>query len=236
MKLLLISNSTNAGEEYLKYPINQINNFLGDLKSEVMFLPYAAVTFTYDDYEKMVQQRFQEIGIEIKSIHHYKNPQIAIENAKAIIIGGGNTFKLLKIIQENNLIEVISNKVINENMPYIGWSAGTNMACPTIRTTNDMPVVEPKDMNGLNLIPFQINPHYQDANPDGFSGETREQRLLEFIEMNKEVYIAGLREGTMFEIIEKSINLIGNKPVRIFKYGIPAKEFGSMDNLDFLLN
>ncbi|MFC2136929.1 dipeptidase PepE [Bacteroidota bacterium] len=235
MKLLLLSNSTNAGEEYLKYPINHIQQFLVNTNKEVLFIPYAAVTFSYDKYEKMVDERFSEISIKVNSIHHFNNPTEALANASTIVIGGGNTFKLLKTIQDNNLIEPIRQRVIEDDIPYIGWSAGSNMACPTIRTTNDMPVVEPDSMNALNLIPFQINPHYQDKNPNGHAGETREQRILEFIEMNRNQYVAGLREGTMFEIIDNNVELIGEKSIRVFKYGHETREYNPGDNIDLLM-
>lgn len=235
MRLLLLSNSTNAGEEYLKYPVNQIKTFIGEFIQSVLFIPYAVVTFSYDEYEKMVANRFNEIGIRVVSIHHCNDPVNAINNAEAVVVGGGNTFKLLKTIQDNQLIEPIRQKVLNEKTPYIGWSAGANMACPTIRTTNDMPVVEPKNMNAFNFIPFQINPHYQDNNPVGHAGETREQRILEFIEVNRNLYVAGLREGTMIEINNSNIKIIGDKSVRIFKYGISVKEYMPEDNIDFLL-
>ena len=120
-------------------------------------------------------------------------------------------------------------------MPYIGWSAGSNVACPTIMTTNDMPVVEPDSFSSFNLIPFQINPHYLDANPAGHAGETREQRIEEFIEANPDVYVVGLREGTMLLAEKKKLNLIGPRPARIFRKGMAPKEVSTGDNLSFLL-
>ena len=169
MRLLLISNSTNAGEEYLDYPKEEIGRFLGEKSVKALFIPYAAVTFSFSDYEKKVQNRFREVGHDIESIHNYPDPVKAIEETEAIVVGGGNTWQLLKIIIDNRLIEPVRNKVF-EGTPYIGWSAGSNMACPTIRTTNDMPILEPGAFNAFSLIPFQINPHYLDANPDGNKG------------------------------------------------------------------
>jgi dipeptidase E len=234
MRLLLISNSTNPGEPYLGYPKNNIKEFLGNLTGKAIFIPYAAVTFSYDDYEAMVSERFREIGIDVESVHHFEDRKSAIENAPAIVIGGGNTWQLLKLLIDNDLIGVIRKKVIS-GTPYVGWSAGSNVACPTIRTTNDMPVVEPVSFSAINLIPFQINPHYTDANPVGHAGETREQRIEEFIEVNPSLFVVGLREGTMLLCENEKIRLLGNKSARIFKKGISPRELSAGDDLSFLL-
>ncbi len=150
MRLLLISNSTNAGEEYLDYPKDEISKFLGDKPVKALFLPYAAVTFSFDDYETKVANRFREVGHDIISIHKFSDPIKAVEEAEAIVVGGGNTWQLNKMIQDNGLIEPIRKKIAT-GTPYIGWSAGSNMACPSIRTTNDMPIVEPVSFQALNL-------------------------------------------------------------------------------------
>ena len=233
MNLLLISNSTNAGEEYLKYPINQIANHLAGV-SEVVFVPYAAVTFSYNEYERKVQERFNEIGIRVKSIHRAKNPRKAILEAEAICVGGGNTFALTKKMQQQGLMRAILRKV-KEGTPYVGWSAGSNVCCPTICTTNDMPIVEPESFRAINAIPFQINPHYLDANPEGHAGETREQRIEEYIEANPRRYVVGLREGCMLRLRNGSLELIGSRPMRIFKRGTTAYEVNAGDDLSFLL-
>jgi dipeptidase E len=234
MKLLLISNSTNPGEAYLDYPKNNILSFLGLKKVKALFIPYAAVTFSYDTYEEKVSERFREIGHEIISIHRFDDPVKAIHEANAIVIGGGNTWQLLKTMRENRLIEPIREKVIS-GTPYIGWSAGSNVACPTIRTTNDMPVVEPDSFEALNLIPFQINPHYLDANPEGHAGETREQRIEEFIEINPDLYVVGLREGTMLVQYEQKLTLVGPRKARIFRKGSDPVELSESDDFSFLL-
>lgn len=234
MRLLLISNSTNAGEQYLEYPKQRIKEFLGDKHVKALFIPYAAVTFSFDDYESKVRERFREIGHDIISIHHYSNPVTAVEKASAIVVGGGNTWMLLKLLRKNKLIDPVRRKVIS-GIPYIGWSAGSNVACPTIRTTNDMPVTEPSSFRAFNLIPFQINPHYLDSNPAGHAGETREQRIEEFIEVNPEVWVAGLREGTMFLIEEEKIKLTGPRKARIFKKNHSPLELGENDDFSFLL-
>ena len=233
MNLLLISNSTNAGEEYLKYPIAEIAKTLKGV-SEVVFIPYAAVTYSYDEYEAKVQARFNEIGIKVKSIHHALNKRNFLRNAEAVVIGGGNTFALLKRMQEEDLLDVIHRRV-KGGMPYVGWSAGSNVTCPTICTTNDMPIVQPESFRAIGLVSFQINPHYLDANPAGHAGETREQRILEYLEANRSRYVVGLREGCMLRIDDNGIELIGSRPMRIFKKGQPTYEVNPGDDISFLI-
>ncbi len=233
MNLLLISNSTNAGEEYLKYPIKNIESHLKGVK-KILFVPYAAVTFSFDEYREKVAARFAEINIEVESIYQAADPIKAIGDAEAICMGGGNTFALLKTMQQNGLIAAIAERV-REGVPYVGWSAGSNVTSPTICTTNDMPIVEPRSFQAMNLVPFQINPHYLDANPEGHAGETREQRIEEYITANPEMYVVGLREGCMLELRGNELKLIGERPMRIFKYDEPAREVHSGDSLSFLL-
>lgn len=233
MKLLLISNSTNAGEEYLKYPVGNIGKHLQGV-CEIVFVPYAAVTFSYDEYERKVQKRFDEIGIRVRSIHRAADPRKAIREAEAICVGGGNTFALAKKMQEQGLMTAILRK-IKDGTPYVGWSAGSNVCCPTICTTNDMPIVEPQSFKAIGAVRFQINPHYLDANPEGHAGETREQRILEYIEANPRRYVVGLREGCMLRLENDKLELIGSRPMRIFKKGIEPFEVKAGDDLSFLL-
>ena len=233
MNLLLISNSTNAGEPYLQYPMAEIAKTLAGVK-EVVFIPYAAVTFSYAEYEKKVQERFAEIGIRVRSIHRSPNPRIMVRHAEAICIGGGNTFALLKKMQEQKLMSAILRR-LEAGVPYVGWSAGSNVCAPTICTTNDMPIVEPESFSAIGAVKFQINPHYLDANPEGHAGETREQRILEYIEANPRRYVVGLREGCMLRYQEGKLTLIGPKPLRIFKKGQPIRELTPADDLSFLL-
>ena len=233
MNLLLISNSTNAGEAYLKYPIQEIAKTLEGI-DEVVFIPYAAVTFSYDEYEAKVQDRLNEIGVKVRSIHHAINKRNFIRHAKAIMIGGGNTFALLKKMQEEDLLDMIFHRV-KAGVPYVGWSAGSNVTCPTICTTNDMPIVQPESFRAIGLVSFQINPHYLDANPEGHAGETREQRILEYIEANHGMYVVGLREGCMLKVEGDSLTLIGSRQMRIFRYGDTPYEVTAADNLSFLM-
>ena len=233
MKLLLISNSTNAGEAYLQYPIGQIASFLEGVK-EIAFVPYAAVTFSYAEYEAKVQARFDEIGIKVRSVHRAKDPRKMIREAEAICVGGGNTFALTKKMQEQGLIQAIRSKIA-KGTPYVGWSAGSNVTCPTICTTNDMPIVQPESFKAIGAVKFQINPHYLDANPEGHAGETREQRILEYIKANPRRWVVGLREGCMLKYEDGKLELIGSRPMRIFKYGVETFEVNSGDDLSFLL-
>ncbi len=233
MNLLLISNSTNAGEPYLKYPIEEIKKTLAGV-TEVVFIPYAAVTFSYDEYERKVQERFNEIGIKVNSVHRALNKRNFVRHAQAIVIGGGNTFALLKKMQEEDLLDTIFRRV-KAGTPYIGWSAGSNVTCPTICTTNDMPIVQPASFRAIGLVPFQINPHYLDANPEGHAGETREQRILEYLEANRSRYVVGLREGCMLRITDNNIELIGSRTMRIFKKGMETYEVAPGSDISFLI-
>lgn len=217
MRLLLISNSTNAGEAYLDYPKQNIKEFLGKESLSCLFIPYAGVTISFDDYEARVKERFTEIGHRITSIHHESNPVAAVKAADAIVVGGGNTFQLIKQIQEHGLINPVREKVLS-GTPYVGWSAGSNVTCPSIRTTNDMPILEPESFNAFNLVPFQINPHYTDLNPPGHAGETREDRIMEYLAANPGDTVLGLREGCMFQVEGEKMTLTGERSVRVFRF------------------
>ena len=233
-RLLLLSNSTNFGEPFLQYPIRTIQQFLSPAVSEVLFVPYAGVRLSYPDYAARVRERFQEIGVAVTSVHETENPAAAVERAAAIVVGGGNTFCLLDRLYAHGLVERIRERVL-QGIPYVGWSAGSNAACPTIRTTNDMPVVEPPSLNALGLVPFQINPHYTDATLPNHGGETRAERLMEFLEMNPTLTVIGLREGTMLRVEDEKIELLGDKPARVFRKSREVIEPAPGDSLQFLL-
>jgi dipeptidase E len=232
MRLLLISNSTNAGEAYLDYPKHNIQEFLGKEPLSCLFLPYAGVTISFDEYEARVKDRFTEIGHNITSIHHANDPVAAVKAASAIVVGGGNTFQLIKMIQEKGLINPVREKVL-AGIPYVGWSAGSNVACPSIRTTNDMPIVDPLSFNAFNLVPFQINPHFTNLNPPGHAGETREDRIFEYLAANPGDTVLGLREGCMFTVEDKRMKLTGKRPVRLFRFNEAPVELDS--SYDFSL-
>ena len=232
--LLLISNSTLHGSGYLDHCADEIKKFLVDKKS-ILFVPYARPGgMTHDEYTGIARARFEKIGIELSGVHEYDDPVEAVKNAEAMFIGGGNTFVLIKGLYENNLVEIIRKKV-SEGMPYIGTSAGSNVATKSVKTTNDMPIVYPPSFDALNLVPFNINPHYIDPNPDSrHMGETRETRIKEFHFYNND-YVIGLREGAMLHIVDDKIKLKGTTGARLFKDGEEAKEFKPGDSLGFIL-
>ena len=224
-----------AGEPYLQYTLPYITSFLDNKSCQAVFIPYAGVTISWDEYSAIVTERFASLNCKVHSIHHQKDPVMAIQKSELIIIGGGNTFQLLKHLYDNNIIDIIKQKV-KYNTPYIGWSAGANMACPTLCTTNDMPIIEPPSFKALNLVPFQINPHYTDLHPEGHAGETRDARIEEFIELTPSSYVVGLREGNILKVVDNRIEILGNKKVKIFKKGIESHEIDNQSNLNFLLN
>ncbi len=234
MRLLLLSNSTNAGEKYLQHALPKIKDFTGSEKFEnAVFIPYAFVG-SFDEYEAKVNERLAEIGLKVKSAHRFRNAVEAVENADLIVVGGGNTFRLLYLMYKNEIISAIRKKVY-DGTPYIGWSAGSNVACPTIMTTNDMPIIEPPTFRALDLVKFQINPHYTDKTIPGHGGESRDDRLKEFIDLNKNITVVALREGTALRIENKSIKLVGENKAKIFKYGQDPYELSSADDFSFLL-
>jgi dipeptidase E len=235
MKLLLISNSTNAGEGYLAYCRRSIADFLTTSGvTKILFLPYAAVTFSYDEYRQRVQNQMDAFGIEVDSVHRHADPVKAVDAAQAIVVGGGNTFHLLKNVQAAGLTAPIRRRV-QRGTPYVGWSAGANLACPTLCTTNDMPVVEPESFAALHLIPFQINPHYTDFFDPKHGGETREQRIAEYLAAHPGMYVAGLREACMFQVDGTHLQLLGPRPLRLFRHGQAPQEYTSGDDLSFLM-
>jgi dipeptidase E len=234
MHLLLLSNSTMAGQPYLDYPKNDIRQFLGKKPVNALFLPYAAVTLSWDDYESRVKARFNEIGHDVTSIHRFSDAAKAVEKAEALVVGGGNTWSLLRHIHDFRLIKPVRGKVLS-GTKYVGWSAGSNVACPTIMTTNDMPIVDPSGFHAFGLVPFQINPHYLDANPEGHGGETREERIREFIAIHQTICVAGLREGCMFSIKGAKMFMKGPRSLRLFKYGHEPREIPPGEDLSFLL-
>lgn len=233
-RLLLLSSSTVEGAGYLEYPESEIKDFLGTKVKRLLFIPFASVVRTFDEYAETVRVRFRELGYDVDSVHQAEEISRAVAHAEAIIVGGGNTFHLLRGLYQTGLIESLRERVRGGTL-YIGWSAGSNVACPTIKTTNDMPIVEPPSLNALNLVPFQINPHYTEVHPKDFHGETRDQRLAEFIEVNRDVFVVGLREGSMLRIEGSRIRLRGERNARIFKYGQETREYAPEDSLQFLL-
>ena len=214
-RVLLISNSAVHGRGYLDHVEDEIKTFLDPVK-DVLFFPFAL--FDRDDYAAKAKSRFAAMGYSLESAHATDKPQKAIEQTDAIFIGGGNTFRLLKALQDLQLLEPIRRKV-KSGAPYIGSSAGSNVAGPTIKTTKDMPIVQPRSFDALGLVPFQISPHFQDPDPNStHMGETQEERILEFLEEN-ETPVVGIREGAWLWIEKGAVTLKGKTGARIFRRG-----------------
>jgi dipeptidase E len=191
MQILMLSSSKANNSEYLAPCREMIQAHLGNISS-CLFIPFAGITMTHDEYTQKVQDALPEYAI--KGIHEYADPIQAIVEAKSILVGGGNTFHLLYQLQTQNLISAIQDAVAKQT-PYIGWSAGSNICGNSIRTTNDMPIIEPPSFTALGFVPCQLNPHYTDEHPEGFHGETRDERLTEFSVLNPDVPVLGIREG-----------------------------------------
>jgi dipeptidase E len=220
-RLLLISSSTVHGSGYLDHCAGEIRDLLGDGVSRVLFVPYAL--HDRDGYAAKARERFAAIGYGLGSLHDAADPPAAVAAAEAVFIGGGNTFRLLRELAEAGVVEPLRRRVA-AGMPYLGTSAGSNVACPTIRTTNDMPIVEPPSFEALALVGFQINPHYLDPDPaTTHKGETREQRLREYHEEN-ELPVVGLREGAMLRVEGETVELLGTSGARLFRRGREPQE------------
>lgn len=216
-RALLMSSSRMGNLGYLEHADEQLHTLFQRQPVEVLFIPYAAVSFSFDYFEEIVKTAFSRLGYSLKSIHHSSDPVEAVKTAKAIAVGGGNTFALLNRLYENNLVELISSRVNRGEIPYVGWSAGSNVATPTIRTTNDMPIVEPPSFNALNIAPFQINPHFISGKPAGHNGESREDRLNEFLTLNSNEELLALYEGSALYIEGSHGRILGEKDGLWFK-------------------
>ena len=235
MKLLLLSNSRTEGKAYLEHAWGWLRDFLPTSVKEVLFVPYAGVTKTHYDYVEEVAPVFARLGAGVTGLHRAHDMVAAIRSAQAIVVGGGNTWNLLRELRAHRLVLPAMRQRVLAGVPFIGWSAGSNVACPTIMTTNDMPVCDPGGFDALALVPFQVNPHYLHGNPPGFKGETREERIGEFCALHPDVWVAGLREGTAFRIEDQSIELLGEAQCRVFRSGREPREMSAGDDFSFLL-
>ena len=229
-RLLLISNSTQHGQAYLEHCAAEIRDFLGTAR-RVLFVPYAL--HDHDAYAATAADAYGRLGCTLQSAHQSPRPAELLDGVDAVFTGGGNTFRLLKALYDLGLREPLAAKV-RAGMPYIGTSAGSNIACPTIRTTNDMPIVEPPSFRALDLVPFQLNPHYLDPPSDStHMGETRETRIREFLEEN-DTPVVGLREGGILRIENREMSLRGAS-ARVFLPGGAAEEHPPGADLSGLL-
>lgn len=229
--ILLISNSTLYGSGFLDHAETEIRDFLGQVR-RVLFVPFAL--HDQDGYAARVRERLGLMGYDVESIHQASDKQKAVSNAESIFIGGGNTFRLLKSLYEFDVLDLIRERA-DEGMLYMGSSAGSNVAAPTIRTTNDMPIVEPPSLDALGLVSFQINPHYLDPDPNSkHMGETREERIVQFLEEN-ETPVVGLREGAILRIENGTTTLKGTTGARIFRRGYEPVEVKPVAVIDELI-
>lgn len=211
------------GTAFFTWPRPYVQDFLGKGIRDVCFIPFAAVKLSFDAYEETVSRAFDEMGYRVKSVHRVDNKRKFVEEASCIVIGGGNTFALLNRIYEHGLLEAVRAKV-TAGTPYLGWSAGANLACPTLKTTNDMPVVMPPSFEALNVVPFQINPHYHELRFENQGGETRRERLEEFLMMNQGVQVVGLPEGMFIRCEGPLVTTGGQGTAKLYAYGKPVED------------
>jgi dipeptidase E len=215
-RLLLLSNSTLHGGGYLDHAAAEIRDFLGRDVRRVLFVPYAM--HDRDAYARQARARLAAMGYPLDSVHEASRPAEAVAGADAIFIGGGNTFRLLDSLHRSGLVAVIRQRVA-QGTPYVGSSAGSNVACPTLKTTKDMPIVEPPSFEALNLVGFQISPHFLDPDPAStHMGETQEERILQYLEENDRP-VAGLREGAILRVDGETVLLKGSSGARLFRRG-----------------
>jgi dipeptidase E len=234
-RLLLLSNSTMSGTAFFTWPSPYVKAFLEVEVKEVIFIPYAAVTISYDRYFEIVSAAFGSLGYEVTSVHTVPDKKGAIKNAAALVVGGGNTFALLSRMYEEDLLTAVRMQVA-AGVPYVGWSAGANIACPTLMTTNDMPVVMPPSFDALNLVPFQINPHYHELKFENQGGETRRERLEEFLVLNPQKKVIGLPEGML--LLREGNNLVveGKGIAKLYESGKPVTGLRAGTDASFLLS
>jgi dipeptidase E len=218
--VLLLSNSIQYGKGYLDHAEAEIRSFFGNVR-RVLFVPYAM--FDHEAYANKTRNRLAAMGYDAQSAHAALDARRAVEHAEGVFIGGGNTFRLLKTLYDEDLLETIRRRV-EEGMPYLGSSAGSVVACPTLKTTNDMPIVQPPSFTALGLVSFQINPHYIDPDPSStHMGETREERLLQYLEDNDTPVVA-LREGAIVHLEGGVVTLKGIRGARVFRKGDQPEE------------
>jgi dipeptidase E len=213
MNVLMLSSSRVANEDYLQHAILMLNQHLSNIK-ELLFIPFAGVSVSWDDYTTKVQHALPDF--QIIGIHQCSNAHQALDRAQAILVGGGNTFNLLNELYRQDLLGTLKNQV-NKGTPYVGWSAGSNICGNSIRTTNDMPIVQPPSFDALNFVPFQLNPHYTDYQAPGHNGETRAQRIEEFCILNPDMPVIGIREGCALLLQGESLVLKGELDGVVFK-------------------
>lgn len=235
LDILLLSTSTVHGGRFLEYAEDDIRTFLAE-RSTVLFVPFARPSgMTHDAYTGQVRERLGEIGYAVNGLHEFEEPAKAVREAEAVFVGGGNTFVLLRALYETGALQPLRERAL-AGMPYMGSSAGSNLAGLTIGTTNDMPIVEPESFRALGLLPFNINPHYLDPDPGStHMGETRETRIGEFHRFNPQP-VLGLREGAMLRVAGHTARVTGKRGGRLFRAELEAVEIESDTDVSFLLD
>jgi len=237
IRVLTFSSSKEGNYNYLETAAPLIKNFLGDKPLTIAFVPFASVDGEYEAYTNKVRTALQGLPYTIHTLNS-ENAKTIIKNAQVIMVGGGNTFKLLHDIYQLQVMELIRERV-RSGIPYIGWSAGANLAGETISTSNDMPIINPGNFIALEIFPFQINPHYYNQPITGFNGETRDQRLTEFLQLNPTKQIVALPEGTALLLEEEKLKLLGNNIAYLFKWkdnAVTKQVLRKETNLSFLLS
>lgn len=209
LRILAYSSSRSGNSGYLEPALPGIESLLGEKSLNIAFIPFALATEDYDGYTTNVKEAMSHLPHKIETVLP-GSANAAIQKADVIMVGGGNTFKLLHDLYETGILEMIRGKIIM-GIPYIGWSAGSNILSPGIFTTNDMPILQPKSFKALDLLPFQVNPHYNNELPAGHRGETRDQRLEEFLRLNPGEEVIGLPEGSGLLLQDGIIQLVGEK-------------------------
>jgi dipeptidase E len=221
MELLLLSNSRMPDGRYLAHALDAIAA-LAHGRRRALFLPFAGVTIGWDEYAANVRDALAPLALDVVGAHRVADPRAAIADAEVVLVGGGNTFRLLAESRARGWLGPI-REAVRGGLPYVGWSAGSVLACPTIRTTNDMPIVDPRGLDALGLVPFQLNCHFTDAMPPGHQGETRRQRLAEFLVLEPGETVVGLPEGDWLTVRDGEVALHGPFDAWRFRAGREAE-------------
>ncbi len=241
MDILLLSNGKISGNQHVMEFAGEaiIEQIKRTGAKNLVLIPYAVIRSSYDERVAMVQETFNQLDLDCKvtGLHQADDPVKAIKEAEGILVSGGNTWVLNKTLHDLGLVSPLRKAVLDQGIPYIGWSAGTNIACPTIRTTNDMPIITGAVLSSLNFVPFQINPHYLEAKLEGHNGETRDERIQEFLEINRHEPVVGIPEGTWLQVLDGKLSYgsANGKLLKLFNYGQEPVDYAPDQSIQFLM-